>query len=189
MKRILMLALLLAPLTAWAADLKLDNDQSTVTFVSVKKGSVGEVHHFSRLSGEADGSHASVDIDLTSVETGVAIRNERMRGMLFDVTHFAAAKISADTSTLNVKKLKAGEQLSATVNVNVDLHGVSKSLEANVTVVRLANGGLMVTSRAPVIVKAADFGLEGGIEALRDVAKLPSIATAVPVSFVLVYNH
>jgi len=189
MKRILMAALMLLPLTAWAGDLKLDNDQSAVTFVSVKKGSVGEVHHFSRLSGEADGSHATVDIDLASVETGVAIRNERMRGMLFDVSRFATAKIRADTSTLNVKQLKAGEQLAATVSVNVGLHGISKQLEASVTVVRLANGGLMVSSRAPVIVNAADFGLEGGIEALRDAAKLPSIATAVPVSFVLVFTR
>ncbi|HKI61344.1 MAG TPA: YceI family protein [Mariprofundaceae bacterium] len=189
MKKVWMLLLLLAPMTAWAGDLMLDNGSSAVSFVSVKKGSVGEVHHFTRLSGEAGAHEASVMIDLASVESGIDIRNERMRSLLFNVAKFASATIRADISSMDVQNLKAGEQKSGSLMVEVALHGVVKQLPASVSVVRLKDGGLLVNSRAPVIVKAADFGLDSGIEALRHVAKLPSIATAVPVTFELHFIH
>jgi polyisoprenoid-binding protein YceI len=188
MKKWWVLLLLLLPATAWAGGWKLDNAASTINFVSVKKGSVGEVHHFDRISGEADAHQASVRIDLASVDTGIDIRNQRMRSMLFDVARFPAATIRADIAALDVQGLKPGQHVRGNVTLHVDLHGISKPLPASVTVVRLDNGGLMVSSRAPIIVKAADFGLDKGIEALRQVAKLPSIATAVPVSFELYFN-
>ena len=53
------------------------------------------------------------------------------------------------------------------------------------TVVAMADGGLLVSSRLPVIVNASDFALIEGIERLRAVAGLPSISPAVPVSFTL----
>lgn len=188
MKKLCMLVLLLLPATAWAGNLKLDQDQSVVSFVSVKKGSVGEVHHFTHLRGEADPREAKVSIDLASVDTGIAIRNARMRTMLFDVADFPAATIRADIAALDVQRLKPGEHVNGTLTLHVDLHGIIRSLPAMVTAVRLRGGGLMVSSRMPVIVKAADFGLDKGIEALRQVANLPSIATAVPVSFELCFG-
>jgi polyisoprenoid-binding protein YceI len=184
----ILLALLLLPATAWAGGLKLDNAMSVVSFVSVKKASVGEVHHFTRISGKADAHQASVRIDLASVDTGIDIRNQRMRSMLFDVARFPSATIRADIAALDVQGLKPGGHVTGALTLHVDLHGVSKSLPATVTVVRLGDGGLLVSSRAPIIVNAADFGLEKGIEALRQVAKLPSIATAVPVSFELYFS-
>jgi len=187
MKKLWILALLLLPATAWAGDLRLDNTASVVSFVSVKKGSVGEVHRFDRISGKADAHQASVRIDLASVDTGIDIRNQRMRSMLFDVARFPSATISADVGSLDVQRLKPGQHVTGSVSLHVALHGVSRQLPASVTAVRLADGGLLVSSRAPVIVKAADFGLAKGIEALRQVAKLPSIATAVPVSFELYF--
>jgi hypothetical protein len=47
----------------------------------------------------------------------------------------------------------------------------------------------MVSSRKPVIVNAASVDLADGIEALREVANLPSISKAVPVSFVLTFEE
>lgn len=188
MKRVLLVAMLLLPASAWAADLKLDAGSSDISFVSVKKGSVGEVHHFTRLSGEADAASASVSIDLSSVESGIAKRNERMKSMLFDVSRFATATISADVSALNAGALIVGQRTVGAVTLNIDLHGVKHQLPARVSVVRLKDGALLVSSRSPVIVKAADFGLDGGIEALREAAKLPSIATSVPVSFELLFH-
>jgi hypothetical protein len=39
-----------------------------------------------------------------------------------------------------------------------------------------------------VIVNAANLGLADGLEKLREIAGLPSISKAVPVSFVLVFE-
>ena len=49
-------------------------------------------------------------------------------------------------------------------------------------------GTLRVIAAEPVVISAADFGLEGGVDALRQVAGLNSIVTAVPVSFQLVFT-
>jgi len=188
MKNIWILLVMLLPATAWAGNLGLDGEQSDISFVSVKKGVVAEVHHFTALSGSIKGNHASVVIDLSSVESGIKIRNERMKSMLFEVGRFATATITADISRVDMKRLKVGEMQSVVLPLTVDLHGFKKDLKAEVSVVMLQNG-LLVTSRSPVIARASEFGLESGIEALRVVAKLPAIALAVPVSFQLYFKH
>jgi len=77
-KYVLPLALALAAPAA-LADWQLDNGDSTLDFISVKKSTVGEVHHFKQLSGSiTDAGQASVDIELASVETNIPIRNERL---------------------------------------------------------------------------------------------------------------
>ena len=183
MKKILLLLAMFIPATAWAEGWALIAAESDINFVSVKKEKVAEVHHFTGLSGSVEGDRASISIDLASIESGIDIRNERMKSMLFDVATFAAASITADLAAIDFKLLKAGEALSTTLPLTLDLHGVSKKLSARVQVAALAGGRLLVTSREPVIIQASDFELDGGIEALREVAKLPGIAQAVPVSF------
>lgn len=167
--------------------LKLDNSHSTLTFVSVKKGSIGEVHRFTQLSGELEKGEARIEINLASVETGIPVRNQRMQQMLFDVASFPQAIISADFDA-ELAELKPGEVRDTQITFGLDLHGIQKALKADVTVIGI-DGGIMVVSRAPVIVSATDFDLGKGIEALREIAKLSSIAQAVPVSFQLAFRE
>lgn len=47
---------------------------------------------------------------------------------------------------------------------------------------------LVVSSVKPIIIKAADYGMEEGVKKLQELTKLPSIATAVPVTFSLVFK-
>jgi len=188
MKHILMLFMMLLPATAWAESWTLDGEHSDISFVSVKKGTVAEVHHFTSLSGSVKDGKAIISIDLSSVESGINVRNERMKSMLFEVASFATATITVDTSSVDTSKLKAGDTIPAVLPLTIDLHGLKKEKHADVTVIVLSDG-LLVTSRRPVIVRAADFGLEAGVEALRKIAKLPSIAQVVPVSFQLYFEY
>lgn len=183
MKKLCMLLfLMMVPAVVWSGEWQLDGNRSDVNFVSVKKESVAEVHHFKKLSGTIQEHHAEIVIDLGSVESGIAIRNQRMQSMLFEVSRFASAKVSVDLSGVNYEALKLGESVTLQLPLLLDLHGIKRTAVADVQLIAVA-GGLLVTSRRPVIVKASDFGLDGGIEALRQVASLPSIAQAVPVSF------
>ncbi len=72
--------LLLGLSTNVLADWKLDNNHSSVNFISVKNDSVIEQHHFRNISGSVskDGQ-VKVVIDLTSVDTQISIRDERMK--------------------------------------------------------------------------------------------------------------
>jgi polyisoprenoid-binding protein YceI len=172
------------------AEWELVNDDSTVNYVSIKKSAVGEVNGFGRLSGaiESDGS-MSVDIDLGSVETNIPIRDDRTKTMLFEVASYSKAAITAALDLKTFNEMKVGDTYRESVSFKLSLHGVAKELVTNVRVVKLSQNGIMAVSETPIIISADDYNLAEGIEKLREVASLPSISTAVPVTFSLVFRQ
>lgn len=172
------------------ASWSLDNDASQISFVSVKAGDAGEVHRFTEISGgiAADGK-ASVTIQLASVDTLIPLRDERMREMLFETELFPTALLSTSIDMDMVQAMEPGESMDMTASLTLDLHDQQIALFAEMIVARLGGHRLMVSSRKPVIVNAASVDLVNGIEALREIANLPSISKAVPVSFVLTFDE
>lgn len=171
------------------ADWTLHNEQSSVNFISVKKSSIAEVHGFKVLSGAvSDNGKVSLNIDLSSVETNIGIRNDRMQSMLFEVSKYSQANITGTVNVERVKKMKAGETHQESVTFKLSLHGVEKSISTKVAVTKLAENKVMVSSLKPIVVNAADFGLTAGVDALMKVAGLPSISMAVPVTFNLLFK-
>jgi len=161
---------------------------SSLNYVSVKNNAIAENNSISGLSGGlSDAGELSVSIDLTSVETGVSIRNERMQKMFFEVSKFATAEVSAQLDAEALKALNAGEPVVQSIPLTLSLHGVEKTLAADVLAVPAA-GSVHVTSTRPVLISAADFGLEAGVGALREIAGLDAIAGAVPVTIHLVLD-
>jgi len=69
------------------------------------------------------------------------------------------------------------------------LHGVSKEMATEVRVVKLAKNRILAVSVNPIIVNADQYNLLEGVEKLREVANLPSISTAVPVTFSLIFKQ
>jgi len=167
----------------------LDSTKSTIHFISIKNGGVGEVHRFDEMIGfVSPRGDVNVSIDLDSVETLVPIRNDRMRDMLFETAKFPTAHITASVDESILAAVKNEGTLASDMQVTLELHGVEQQLQVPVVVSGDADGGLRVLSRHPVIVRAPDFGLAGGIDALRDIVGLDAIATAVPVTVDLVFN-
>ena len=168
----------------------LDNDSSQVSFVSVKAGDAGEVHRFTEISGElSSGGNASVTIQLASVDTLIPLRDERMRELLFQTNLFPTASLSTNIDMDALNAIEPGDSMDLAANLMLELHGQQLSLAAEMIVARLGDHRLMVSSRKPVIVNAASVDLVNGIEALREIANLPSISKAVPVSFVLTFDE
>jgi hypothetical protein len=168
----------------------LDNDSSQVSFVSVKAGDAGEVHRFTEISGElSSGGNASVTIQLASVDTLIPLRDERMRELLFQTNLFPTASLSTNIDMDALNAIEPGDSMDMAANLTLELHGQQLSLAAEMIVARLGDQRLMVSSRKPVIVNAASVDLVNGIEALREIANLPSISKAVPVSFVLTFDE
>lgn len=182
------LVLLTASMPA-VADWVLDNDASTVSFLSVKAATVAEVHSFDELAGRIDETGvATLVIDLDSVNTAIDIRDERMREMLFNTDEFAVATVTLDIEAGLLENLEVGQRISTAVEAELRLHGQAQGVTAEVTVARLADDRLLVTSEKPVVLDAAAFGLADGIEKLRAVAGLSGITPAVPVTFVLTFE-
>jgi len=189
-KRCMFLVATLFLSTNALAQWELVNNESTLNYVSLKKSKVGEVNSFKQLNGSIErNGKVSVDIDLGSVETNIPIRNERMKSMLFEIASFSKANINATLDSKMLDKMNIGETHKDTISFNLSLHGISKVMETDVRVVKLAKNRILAASVNPIIVNADQYNLLEGVEKLREVANLPSISTAVPVTFSLIFKE
>ena len=180
-------ALALSALSAQAGQ-ELLAAKSSVYFISVKNENVAEVHTFGTLRGSIDEGKVSVTIPLVDVETMIPIRNERMRSMLFEIDSFPNATLEADVDMDEVMALENGEAMAMTLQFNLDLYKREKVITTPVTVARLGDE-IHVSTDKPIILNAAYFKLDAGIERLREVAGLKMISTSVPVTARLVFSR
>jgi len=190
MLRLVLLSVAALLASAAHADWALDNDNSAISFVSVKNGAVAEAQTFTHLQGTVTtAGQATVTISLDSVDTLVPVRDERMRTMLFDVAQYPRAVFTATVPVAEMQRLEVDEGVDYSLAGKLTVHGVSADLTIPVHVVRASSDAFLVASRKPAIVNAADFGLDKGIEALRAVAGLQGITPAVPVSFSVLFRQ
>ncbi|GGY34123.1 hypothetical protein GCM10011297_03920 [Bacterioplanes sanyensis] len=159
---------------------------SEVSFVSFKNTHLAENHRFEHLQGSVSSSgEALVRIDLSSIDSGIPVRDGRMRELLFQVGDFSHAEIRAaiPAAVLNTDTPQPYE-----LQGQLALHGNQESFRTTVMVTPAADGTTTVNSLTPVLVHADSFALSRGIRELRDIAKLDSIAEVVPVSFSLTFK-
>jgi polyisoprenoid-binding protein YceI len=172
--------------SAWT----LDSSKSSLTFVSIKKGTVAENHRFKDFSGGInDKGLANISIDLSSVDTKIAIRDQRMAEHLFETVKFAQANFSVQLNQNEIDAIASGSSKNMVLKGSLDLHGQQQEVTISVMVMKLSEKNMVVTTLQPVIIKAEDFALVAGINKLKSLASLPSIAYSVPVSFVLTFTE
>ncbi len=180
------LVTLLSLAAAAQADWTLDPSGSQLSFVTIKAQDVGEVHTFRELSGAvgADGN-ARVLIQLGSVDTMIPIRDERMRDILFQVSLFPTADVTAKLDMAKLTAMAPSTSMVLTTELVLTLGESTLPITTDLLVSRLAPDRMLVATLKPIIVNAGSVGLDDGVEQLREIAGLPSISKAVPVSFVL----
>ncbi len=189
MKIICFFLALLIPLSTAHAEWTLINEQSRLSFISIKKADVAEVHRVKRLQGTVDNNGiVNLEINLSSVDTPVVVRDQRMQRMLFETQVFPLAVIKTKIDLASILSLTPGVITKENVEAVVSLHGEDKKLPIEVIVTRLSERKILVASYKPVILNASDFKLSKGVEALPTVAGLSSISMAVPVSFILTFD-
>ena len=158
------------------------SDSSRIGFVSIKNNRIGENNAFERVSGSiSESGQVAVSVDLSSVETGIGIRNERLQKMLFEVASFPTASIDAALGDSQIAALRAGGARAESVSVNISLHGKTVSKTANVSV-SSSGGDVRVTTTQPIVITAQEFGLESGVAALQQIAGLNAISRSIPIT-------
>ncbi len=184
---VLVIGLLVA--TQASAQWELDSESSSINFISVKNAAIAETHSFGSLVGYIGKSgNVQLSVDLNSVETLIPIRNERMRELLFESAEFPNANVTANVDPAVLAAVAERGTVGTEIPVLLNLHGLEQTITVAVTV--FSDGdSLRVMSSRPLILRAADFGLADGVEALRKVAGLNSISTAVPVTLNLHFRH
>ena len=169
------------------ADWYLDNESSRLSFISTKAASQSEVHRFLTLHGQIDEKgQARLRVDLDSVSTGIPLRDERLRTLLFDTAKFPEAQVMATVRQALITDLAPGAQLELRLPIQVQLNGRKHGYMAELLATRLDDQRFQVVTLAPLVLNAADFGLTDGVEALRKIAGLPAISLSVPVGAVLI---
>ena len=172
------------------AEWALDYGASRINFVTTKANAAAEVHTFGIVDGDIkDNGNFAISIDLDSVDTGIPIRDERMRSMLFDTEEYPTATLVGIVDLAAVESLSVGESSDMALEGQLMVHGTRLSVTLDLNVSRLSASRVLVTSRKPVIVNAGQVGLAAGVEKLREVAGLPSISPAVPVTFNLFFDQ
>lgn len=163
-------------------------DQSVVAFGSIKKNTVGEVHHFTSVSGSVhDDGAVKVDIDLASLETNIDIRNERMMKHVFQ-NGAATATLAGEVDMDDVTSLAVGEVGMADFEGVLSLGGIDADVEAEMVVARLAENRVMVSTADFIMLSTADLGITAGVDKLMELAKLPGITRVTPVSIRMVFE-
>lgn len=178
-----------APSGFFTQDWRLNPDVSHIYMQSVKKNEIFETHKFTVVEGTigADGA-ASISIDLVSLETGVDLRDVRMRFLFFEVYKFPTAEITAQLDRDKLRDILVKTRLPYTLKFKLKLHGVEKEMEAPVVVTRIVDNAVSVATVQPIIVNAKDFELVPGIAKLSEAVGGIMIAPASSISFDLVFE-
>lgn len=182
--------LLLAGATLSArADWYLDGESSRLSFVSTKNANISEVQRFLVLHGKVDPKGlAQVEVEMDSVNSGIPLRDERMRKDLFEIQTFPEALITAQIDLRPINDLAPGAQLELRLPLTVSLHGKHHQYNAELLATRLDDRRFQVVTLEPLVINAEDFDLAPGLESLRKVAGLSAISLSVPVGAVLIFT-
>ncbi|MEN0036820.1 MAG: DUF1592 domain-containing protein [Cellvibrio sp.] len=181
-----------APTTA--ARWLLDGTNSTFNFVTVKKNTAGvetpESMTFTQLQGTvATSGQATLTIPLTSISSGVDLRNTRLKEILFESQYLPSLHFTTQLDLAAIDAMAAGSVAVQSVTGNLVLHGVVKSVVFDALVVKHANNSVSFSPRKPIVINSADFDLNAGVEALRALMSLTTIGEKVPVYFKVFLNR
>lgn len=172
------------------ADWELNNADSSLYYVTSKAAAISEINTFTNLSGAiTDSGAATLEIDLASVDTAIEIRDQRVRDILFEVQQYPTATISISINSASLDDLAAGTSSVINYPYSLSLHGISADLSADLRLTKISDSRIEIQPAQPIIIGASLFGLAEGVEALRDIAGLPSINPNVIVDFSLFFDE
>jgi len=198
MKKILFLTLLVLSNTVFAklnfvttthmGQWVLNNKASTLNFITTKNASKTEIQTFNKLQGKISGTKVTLTVDLSSVDTGIEIRDERLRELFFKVAKYPTATVTLDIKKNDIYPMKPGQIKTLQLDAEITIQGVEQTMPVQLQVVELEKNQRLVFSSEPIIVDLKNFYLLKGVNQLREIAKLKSINTQIPVTFSLLFT-
>ncbi|MBU2887094.1 YceI family protein [Gilvimarinus agarilyticus] len=166
-------------LAHWA----LQQEQSSLHFVTVKNDTIAETNSFNRFAANInDDGQINVQVDLSSVDTLIDLRNQRLRDILFNTKKYPKATLAAQLDKDYIDDLAQSTPENLDLSIQLTLHGESQTLPAKLTVTKLDAHTLLVATRSPILLNAQQFSLTAGLTKLQELAGLNSISPIVPIT-------
>lgn len=166
----------------------LSAEESKISYGSIKKNTVGEVNHFKTISGNInkDGK-VEVNIDLSSIETYIEIRNQRMLKHVFDITS-PNAILTANIDMNEIKSLDVGDTILIDTAGILSILGNDIEIDATFFIARLSENRMVAITDEMIMLKTATLGVDAGIDILMKLAKLNDITRVSPVNLRFVFE-
>ncbi|MEH8022405.1 YceI family protein [Rheinheimera metallidurans] len=181
--KLIALSLLLSSQVAVAANWQLDNEKSSLYFVSVKNDVVAETHQFNQLSGSWDGKTVSITVPVMSMQTNIPIRNERIWQYVLQAEQYANIKVSVPLSDDSVAALSVNNSTVLDLPLTITIAKEQAMINSKVRITKLSDNTLQASSESPLMLNTNSFNLTAGVAKLQELAGLKRIDPLVPVSF------
>lgn len=166
----------------------LSTKESKISYGSIKKNTVGEVNHFKTISGNInkDGK-VEVNIDLSSIETYIKIRNERMLKHVFNIAS-PNATLTANIDMNEIKSLAIGDTILIDTAGILSILGNDIEIDTTFFIARLSENRMAAITDEMIMLKTATLGVDAGIDILMKLAKLNDITRVSPVNLRFVFE-
>jgi OmpA-OmpF porin, OOP family len=170
-------------------DWVLDPGRSHVYMQTEKLDAVIERHQFTHVEGgvSRDGS-ATIKVDLGTIDTGVDLRNVRMRFLLFETFRFPLAEITTRLDKSKLQGLTGRSPVRYPLVLSVNMHGIANQIETFVWITRTSETTVSVTSIDPIVVSAESFGFTRNVGKLSDAMGGIRIVPSASITFDLVFG-
>ncbi len=172
---------------------------SKVSYVATKDGSIQVPGSFSGVSGtftldpqDLSVTRGSVELDLSTLQTGVPPRDDNIRKAFFEIPMgdgFKTAVFTFEGVTSEKKSLSPGETTAAEVQGRMTLHGQSQPMTARLSITRSENGGYAIRTTQPFLVDVTAFGMEAQRKALLTLCAHQDLNPTFPVTVELALSQ
>lgn len=146
-------------------------DASSLTFTSTKGEGAVETSSFETLEGRISAKgDVTFSIDLNSVDTGIEIRDARMRVLLFETFRFPEAKVTARIEPELLAGLAQRRSSDVRLPISLTLFGIRQEILAPLSLTLITDTIVSVRTVEAIPINLADFNLLAGIEKLEQAA-------------------
>ena len=134
-----------------------------------------------------EAGQVDVAVDLSSVETLVDIRNERMVEHVFK--NIATANVTAQMDMAALEKLGIGEDTVVEFDGSLAFLGQDVDVYTELYALRVSENRVLVTSNDMLFLSVDELGITPGIDKLQEIAGLDGITRAVPITLRMMFDN
>lgn len=161
---------------------------STLSFSAWTVGPETATTFYTDVSGTiAKDGTVKVSISLDAINSGDALRDARLRFLLFESFRLRQATVTASIDPGLVTGLRPGDRLQIVQPLTVSLNGQSKEIEAVLDLIVIASDVVSVASFTPIELDLAEFGYLSSVKTLERVADV-EILPKTEISFELLFK-
>jgi OOP family OmpA-OmpF porin len=170
-------------------DWVLNPTQSNVYMQTEKLENTVEKHRFTSIEGTVTkNGDASIKIDLNTLDTGIDLRNVRMRFLLFETFKFPDLVVTAKIDKTKLTELATRTRINYSLHSRVEMHGIAKEFDIPVEIARVNDTTVTVSTIKPLDVAGETFDFMRGIGKLADAMGGIRIVPSASISFDLTFG-